>query len=495
MSLSATDPETLEGTSHSAREGWPRRIGILNDYLRIPYANGSSFASQFLYREFGARGHDVTVLGPSDPLAAPHELPDSHIGLPSLPLRMHPGVRMPLPAPRVLKRIVDRRFDVVLAQVCSAFLDLGAWLRAAHGVPFLCVNTVHLPSVYNVLLPDALHKNALVNSFFGDYCIPWLEQQVADNYNQSDGLIVLSEAFERYWRKRGVKVPIHVIPRAVEPRIFDAPAEDDPFPASAKRGFRLLCVCRHTREKELGRLLEIFARWIAPRIPEATLTLVGDGPDHMAFREQAVELGIADRTFFPGEHSVTAIPNWYRHADLFVYTSLSETYGQVVSEAMWCGLPVVALYDDMGVSQQVRDGENGVLVMPASDQEFTNWRFGSEAVALLRNHQRRSALAAGAERTTRARATPDRCIERYYEAFREARRHCLESPDKRGAPAKFIARWTALQLAVVGLACVRPPAEVNRHGRKQPNWEALQPELGGNRSSEITLTASDSEAG
>jgi 1,2-diacylglycerol 3-alpha-glucosyltransferase len=495
MSLTVTDPGTLEGTTYRAREDWPRRLGILNDYLRIPYANGSSFASQFLYREFGARGHDVTVLGPSDPLAAPHELPESHIGLPSMPLRMHPGVRLPLPTPRVLKQIAEQKFDVLLAQVCSAFLDLGAWLRAAHGVPFLCVNTVHLPSVYNVLLPDRLHKSPLVNAFFGDYCMPWLERQVADNYNQSDGLIVLSEAFESYWRKRGVTVPIHVIPRAVEPRIFDAPPGVDPFPASAKRGSRLLCVCRHTREKELGRLLEIFARWIAPRIPEATLTLVGDGPDHMAFRNQAVELGIADRTFFPGEYPVTTLPNWYRHADLFVYTSLSETYGQVVSEAMWCGLPVVALYDDMGVSQQVRDGENGVLVMPASDQEFTNWRFGSEAVALLRNHQRRAALAATAERSTRARAAPERCIERYYRAFQDARGHCLESRGNRRAPAKFIARWTAINMTVAGLACVRPPAEVNRHGRKQPHWEALGPERATSRPSEIVASASESEAG
>ena len=32
-------------------QAWPRRVAIMNDYVRIPYANGSSFASQFLYRE------------------------------------------------------------------------------------------------------------------------------------------------------------------------------------------------------------------------------------------------------------------------------------------------------------------------------------------------------------------------------------------------------------------------------------------------------------
>ncbi|HEX4352286.1 MAG TPA: hypothetical protein VHZ95_05215, partial [Polyangiales bacterium] len=62
------DPELQRLSSGPARESirpqaqrpeLPKRIGILNDYVRVPYANGSSFASQFLFREFGARGHIV----------------------------------------------------------------------------------------------------------------------------------------------------------------------------------------------------------------------------------------------------------------------------------------------------------------------------------------------------------------------------------------------------------------------------------------------------
>ncbi|HWP06259.1 MAG TPA: glycosyltransferase family 4 protein, partial [Polyangiaceae bacterium] len=69
-----------------------RRIGILNDYVRVPYANGSSFASQLLYREFTARGHEVTIIGPQDPEATSADLPRHHVSLPSVPLRIHPGV-------------------------------------------------------------------------------------------------------------------------------------------------------------------------------------------------------------------------------------------------------------------------------------------------------------------------------------------------------------------------------------------------------------------
>src|SRR5437773_9829599 len=90
------------GTMQSALGAWPRRIAILNPYVRIPYANGSSFAAQRLYREFTRRGHEVTVVGPRDPAAGPEDLPRRYLTLPGLPLRNHPGVYLPLPAPRPL---------------------------------------------------------------------------------------------------------------------------------------------------------------------------------------------------------------------------------------------------------------------------------------------------------------------------------------------------------------------------------------------------------
>ena len=455
-------------------------MGLLNDYLRIPYANGSSFASQFIYRELIARGHDVTVLGPKEAGAASHELPRQYVQFPALPLRNHPGVYIPLPGRGALREVAAKKLDVTLAQTCSAFLDLGTWLRIAHDVPSLVVNTVHLPSAANVILPDGLVHNRTVQSVYYDRFIPWVESLYVQNYNLTDGLIVLSESFRDYWRKRGVMVPIHVIPRAVEPKIFDEIGDEDPFPAEARPGSRLLVVCRHTREKEVERLLDIFARWIAPSVPDVTLTLVGDGPDHDTFKAKARELGVADRTFFPGEFPVTQIPTFYAHADLFVYTSLSETYGQVVSEALWCGLPVVALHDDMGVSSQVRDGETGVLVRPGPDRDFTDWRFGSEVVALLRNKARRLAMAETARATRRREVAPERVIDRYYEAFDSARRHCAETRDerKKTSAASQLTHWSWINMTTAGFGMLRAPAIVNRHGRKQPTWEAFEHQVG-----------------
>ena len=470
-----------DGTASCAsRSSWPRRIGVLNDYVRIPYANGSSFASQFLYREFTRRGHEVTIVGPRDPTARLEQLPPRYVLLPSVPLKNHPGVYLALPARRALADLVSRKLDVVLGQTSSGLMVAGTWLRARHGVPLLCVNTVHLRSVYNVMLPDRLNQKASVRTLFERHIIPRLERQTAQIYNQSDGLIVLSGGFESYWRERGVRVPIHVIPRAVEPRIFDAPPGPDPFPATAAPGFRLLVVCRHTREKGIARLLEIFARFIGPAVPEATLTLVGDGPEHDSFRANARRLGVMERTHFMGERPVTETPRWYRHADLFVYTSLSETYGQVVSEALWCGLPVVAFADGMGVSQQVTDGQDGVLVPPAPDLEAADRRFAAEVTALLRSPPCRERLSVAARRNARRRSDPATCIARYYEAFEAARRHRRETgkvPGRAGSTGALV-RWAGLHAAIAALGCVRRPAAMNPSGQAQPSWGVLEPPPG-----------------
>jgi glycosyltransferase involved in cell wall biosynthesis len=462
-----------QAPSRVTRPELPRHIGIINDYLKIPYANGSSFASQFLYREFTRRGHEVTVLGPRDPSASDAELPRNAVLFDSLPLHNHPGLFLALPSADALGRAVGAELDLVLAQTGSGLLDLGVWLRASAGVPLLCVNTIHLPSVYNVLLPDSLHARSDVTELFEGELIPRVERMTASVYNESDGLIVLSEGLLEYWRARGVRVPIHVIPRSVDPSVFGGPAREDPFPEHAARGQRLLCVCRHTREKSVDRLIRLFAERIAPRAARATLTLVGDGPDHDAYVALARGLGVAERVHFPGEYPVHDVARFYLHADVFVYASLSETYGQVVSEAAWCGLPIVAFEDGKGVSHQVRPGKNGHLVAPGPDCELADAQFAAAVNGLLENSSERSMLSAGARRLARERCDPELAVSRYFSAFLSAREHCARTwrPSGFSARAVPLARWTAFHTLLAGLGRVRPPALLNRHGRKQPGWE------------------------
>ncbi len=162
---------------------------------------------------------------------------------------------------------------------------------------------------------------------------------------------------------------------------------------------------------------------------------------------------------------------------MFVYTSLSETYGQVVSEALWCGLPAVALSDGMGVDQQVVDGENGWLVPQGDDPLRADAQFGRDVVGLLQNADKRRAMGRRAAEIARDRSDPSRCIDRFYDAFAASRRH-LEATRAERARAGYrrrlaLVNWTGIHLAAAALGLVRQPAKVNRHGRKPPTWDEL----------------------
>ena len=440
--------------------------------MRVPYANGSSFASQFLYREFTNRGHEVTVIGPEDPVACEDELPQNRVLLSSVPLNAQPGVHLALPTRRGLRELVRKRIDVFLGQTGTGMIDLGLWLRRTHNVPFLSVNTFHWASYYQVLFPESFQSNRAMHYVFGERVIPWLERQIASAYNRSDGVVVLSGGLKQYWRDRGVTCPIHVIPRSVDPSIFEQPIGEDPFPQGTVRGHRLLSVCRHSREKSIERLLRIFARAIAPEDPLATLTLVGDGPDHEGLIALAKSLQLEGRVFFIGEKPLKEVQNYYRHADVFVYTSLSETYGQVVSEALWCSLPVVAMNDGMGVQQQIAHEKDGILISPGPDESLSDWRFGRAVIELLSHEERRQHMSREAHRRARERCAPEQNIGRFYEAFHLAKEHL----DKTGAnwngassvsvsvpPSYHLARWAGLHVTASALGLMRkaelPPIE------------------------------------
>lgn len=416
----------------AARHGRPLRIAIISDFTRIPYANGAAFQTRFLYQELRRCGHEVTLIGPHDPDARPDELPPGTVGLPSLRMKTYPGLHIPLPMERWVYDANRWNFDIIFAQATTLSLQFGAWLRKMRGIPMICVNTTHLSAAYDVLLPESLKKLGWVNAGLERLLKRPCDNLFADIYNDSDGLVVLSEGLRSYWRERGVTCPIHVIPRAVQPEIFDRPLGDDPYTHLAGagdagwRGARLLCAGRHTREKDQDRIIRIFARHIAPVDREATLTLLGEGPDSEFYKRVAKDEGVADRVFFPGEVPFTEMPNYYAYADLFVHASLSETYGNVMGEALWCGTPTVAFADGMGVSAQIKDGVNGVLLSPgkgAREEQEAEVAFGRAVLGLLNDPQERARLGKSASKMARERCSPNAVQQRIANAFIHAQEH------------------------------------------------------------------------
>jgi glycosyltransferase involved in cell wall biosynthesis len=220
-------------------------------------------------------------------------------------------------------------------------------------------------------------------------------------------------------------VPIEVLGRPIDEAALGRPASHDPFPAAAKRGGRLLVVARHDREKSLDRLIRIFDEHVAAKAPEATLTLLGDGALHEGLKDQAARSRSCQRIFLPGEVAFGELVDWYRNADLFVYTSLSETFGNVVNEALYCGLPVVAFDDRMGVASQVRDGENGRLIAPGTATAEADW--GRSCLDLLGDRTLRATLGARGAALAAERGQLDTVLARLELLMEIARQHCLDT--------------------------------------------------------------------
>jgi 1,2-diacylglycerol 3-alpha-glucosyltransferase len=417
----------------------------LSDFTRIAYANGAVFQTRFLYQELRRAGHEVTVIGPHDPDASPGELAARTVALPSVPLKAYPGLHIPLPLAPWIFDAGRWDFDLCFAQTTSLLLEFGVWLREMKGVPLLCVNTTHLVAAFDVLLPEGLARSGLLRAGVRALEGPF-ERLFAGIYNQSDGLVVLSEGLRTYWRERGVRAPIHVVPRAVMPDVFDR-IGSDPYALLQRRagipevGPRLLCAGRHTREKAQDRVIRIFARHVLPHEPDATLAMVGEGPDRAYFERVAASEGVSGRVLFTGEVPWTAMTDYYRYADVLVHASLSETYGNVVGEALWCGTPTVAFADGMGVSSQVEDGRTGVLLSAGSSEGGGDAAFGRAVVDLVRDPQARARIGSAAAKRARDESSPPAVLRRLASVFGQAQDHALMSGLRPAEDGPRMLRW------------------------------------------------------
>jgi glycosyltransferase involved in cell wall biosynthesis len=118
-------------------------------------------------------------------------------------------------------------------------------------------------------------------------------------------------------------------------------------------------VSRLAPEKNVEYLAEALSIVAAAR-PAARFLFVGDGPSR-----PALENTIGAHATFVGYRTGEDLADHYAAADLFAFSSLTETFGNVILEAMASGLPVIATRAG-GVGETVRPGETGVLVEPSA---------------------------------------------------------------------------------------------------------------------------------
>jgi glycosyltransferase involved in cell wall biosynthesis len=202
-------------------------------------------------------------------------------------------------------------------------------------------------------------------------------------YHRAGALVCMTNAVLLWFQKR-IKVNGYVIPNPVEV----VPVRGAADVSAREDGKTVIAMGRLSREKGFDLLLEAFSR-IADRHSDWQLKIVGDGPLRSALEAQATRLNLGRRAQFTG--TVTDPYLVLRSADLFVFSSRFEGFGNALCEAMACGLPVISFDCPSGPREIIRNGVDGLLVPPENVVELAAAMDG-----LMSDSQERTRLASRA---------------------------------------------------------------------------------------------------
>ena len=186
-------------------------------------------------------------------------------------------------------------------------------------------------------------------------------------HNHTDLTCVPSRDTEQALRQFGVTCPLVIVGRGVDVEKFSSSHRSEQLRRSWGVDHDttvLLYVGRLSPEKEISVLIEAYVALKKCSQKKVQFVIVGDGPD----RKHLEKMAGADQVVFTGNLNGTQLAQAYASADVFVFASQVETFGNVVLEAMASGLPVVA-YDYASAQLYVKHQQTGWLSpLGATDQ-------------------------------------------------------------------------------------------------------------------------------
>jgi 1,2-diacylglycerol 3-alpha-glucosyltransferase len=338
-----------------------------NNYLPNPY--GVSGSVESFRKEFEKSGHEVFIFAPEW-----KDYIDKNSNVYRYPaLETNVKIKFPLAVPysHKISEILDNLdLDIIHSQHPNLLGSAAMRLAKKKNIPL--VFTWHtLYDQYAHFVPFVPQKIAA-----------WWTIRNARNYaNKCDMVITPTQSVIEIIRGWGVtNKKIIAIPTGVEEDQFS-----DPDRESIRKEYDikydeilLVLVSRLTAEKNVeflvGALSEVLrknnnvhpvqsreASAASPQFNRVKFMICGDGDQKDKLAEIVSKKGISDRVFFVGIVSDEIKKNYYAAGDIFVYSSKSETQGMILTEAMYSGLPVVAVRAT-GVRDIVEDGKTGLLV-------------------------------------------------------------------------------------------------------------------------------------
>ncbi|WP_264310278.1 glycosyltransferase family 4 protein [Pseudomonas putida] len=318
-----------------------------------PEINGVANTLGRLCEGLRQRGHDIEIVRPRQAGEAPvHN--DPHVllcrgwGLPGYPGLQWGEVSMH----KLLRRWRRQRPDVLYIAT-EGPLGLSA-LRAARrlGVPVVSGFHTNFPQY------SGQYGLGLLARLLTHY-LRWFHRRTAITLvpSVSQRLELERRGFER----------LELLARGVDACLFNPARRSQVLRESWGLGpddIAVLHVGRLAAEKNLG-VLRPCLDALQKSYPHKRLRLivVGDGPQRANLQQQVPD------AVFCGAQRGEVLAEHYASGDLFLFPSLTETFGNVVLEGMASGLAVVA-YDEAAAAQHIRHGHSGALAMPGDQAAF-----------------------------------------------------------------------------------------------------------------------------
>lgn len=339
-----------------------------------PDINGVARTLATLATGLQQRGHVVEVVTTLE--AAPSDTAETlkrHIVM-AMPLPGYPGLRMGFTTTWQMQALYEEFRPDALYVATETPLGIAS-IRAA--------NKMGIPMV------SGFHTN--FQTYLEDYALPGLET-VAQGllrsiHNQTSRTLTPSADTAKMLEKWGIH-NVGVLGRGVDTVLFDPARRDTALRQSWGADDKspvAIYVGRVAAEKNLALLTRAFAAF-REIYPQAPCVVVGDGPKLKSLQTDHPEFHYA------GSRTGVDLAIHYASADVFLFPSITETFGNVVLEAMSSGLLTVA-FDYAAPRQLIRNGENGYLADFDNEEAFLNQ---SRTAAIHWNYsaQRKSAREA-----------------------------------------------------------------------------------------------------
>lgn len=318
-----------------------------------PEVNGVAATASRVVEGLCALGHHVQLFRPHQGAAdAPVSTePFSVVLVRGLPIPRYPQLKMGLPSQAALRSAWSAQAPDVVHIVTEGPLGWSA-LQVARQMG----------------LPVVTDFRTNFQAYCRHYGLAWLQRPVTAYlrhfHNRAACTMVPTEALRGELAALSFK-RLKVVSRGVDTRLFDPARRSLALRAewgANSRTLTALYVGRLAAEKNLDALVAA-AQALRSLDSDMRLVVVGEGPDRQRLQQ------LLPQAVFAGVRRGIDLATHYASADVFLFPSTTETFGNVVPEAMASGLTTVA-YDHAAAGQLIRHGQNGLLARFDDTPEF-----------------------------------------------------------------------------------------------------------------------------